>query len=154
MFKLSKKVEYGLLAMQYLSNSELERASAKEIAQSLEISYEFLSKALQALLKSEIISSKQGAKGGYYLSKDAKDISLMDVIKSLDENTSLVDCMCRTGKSCQRENDCTLKGPIVRLQKMIDEIFENTTVADLRKKEFLQNSNNKSHLLQITEFKN
>ena len=68
MVRLSKKVEYGLIAIRHIATKSFgEIVTAKEIADSYKIPYELLAKVLQKLTKSGLIISHQGVHGGYEL---------------------------------------------------------------------------------------
>ncbi len=132
MFKLSKKVEYAIIALQYLASKPNELVTAKELAEQLEVPYEFLSKSLQTLMKKGIIDSFQGIKGGYQLTRDIDSITIDEVISALDEKSSIVECFKHNSASnCQREEICTIKQPMAQIQMQINQIFKNTTIAQL-----------------------
>lgn len=81
----SKKCEYGLQAVLYLSTVEPGTViSADEIARKLSIPKEFVSKILQSLTDYGIINSKKGKSGGFALAKDPKRIKLIDVVAAID----------------------------------------------------------------------
>ncbi|MBS4000144.1 MAG: Rrf2 family transcriptional regulator [Desulfobulbaceae bacterium] len=128
MFRLSKKTEYAILAMQYLAEKSGEPVSAKEIATSLGLSFEFLSKSLQSLMKSGLVSSQQGIKGGYHLVGTPDMISVMDIIQAVSENVGIVECM--TESDCSRSGSCNLKDPMSILQSKVNEVFTQTFLAD------------------------
>lgn len=134
MFRLSKKIEYAIIAMQYLASKEGELVSAKEMSENLNISFEFLSKTLQALMKSELVESHQGIKGGYALARKSEEITLADIVNSLDEKTGIVECF-NTEKfgDCGRTAECTIKDPMSEIQNKINDIFNKTTISELGK---------------------
>ena len=73
----SKKCEYGLQAVLYLSTCDRGTVvSADEIARKLSIPKEFISKILQSLTESGIVASKKGKSGGFYLARDPDVVSL------------------------------------------------------------------------------
>ncbi len=152
MFRLSKKTEYALLALQNLALREGELISVKELAQNLDISFEFLSKTMQLLMRKGLVQSHQGIKGGYVLSKPAKEIKLMEVINALKESISIVDCFANsknTTDECSRGSHCTIKKHLYFIQNKIDDIFLNTTIYDIATIDFeakLTESNSKSEL--------
>ena len=132
MLRLSKKVEYGILALQYIARNSDKKVSAKEMSDSLNISFEFLSKTLQKLMKSGLIISRKGIHGGYTLAKEPGVITLADVIVALDENTSIVNCFDHNHDvSCERDDDCSLKGNMIGLQNQINKVFKNMTIAEM-----------------------
>jgi Rrf2 family protein len=131
MLKLSKKAEYAILAVQYLAENPGDKLNAKEIAQNLELSFEFLSKTMQSLMKSGLVNSIQGVKGGYVLSKPANSITLMEIMNATDEKIGIVNCMNIEDDDCNRNDKCAIKNPMHKIQKLIDGIFVNTTIYDL-----------------------
>ena len=132
MLKLSKKIEYGLLAVQYVATHPEKLVSAKEMSDKLNISFEFLSKTLQRLMKQGLVVSHQGIKGGYELAKSPEDISIADIIIALEGNPSLVECVKFDGAiTCGRAKECTIKKPLVIMQHKINKILKTTTIAEI-----------------------
>ncbi len=131
MLKLSKKAEYAILAMQFMAENSGYKLNAKEIAFQLGLSFEFLSKTMQALNKSGLVESQQGVKGGYILSKDADNISLMEIINATEEKIGIVDCLNSNVDICDRNEICVIKDPMHKIQKLIDNIFNLTSLKDL-----------------------
>ncbi len=132
MLKLSKKVEYSLLALQLLAQNCDKKLSAKEISETLNISFEFLSKLLQTLMKKGLVSSYQGIRGGYTLQKSAEEISIADVINALDDMPAVVDCLRDDDYcGCDRIENCTIRLPMQKIQKEIDTMFSRTSIAHL-----------------------
>jgi Rrf2 family protein len=156
MFRLSKKTEYAILAMQYLASRKSSLVSAKEISAALDISFEFLSKSLQALMKAGLVKSQQGIRGGYYLTRNPEDITLMNVTDALNEKTSVVECQ-EGEEDCDRVEYCTLRSPMNVIQMKIDGIFKQMTISDLLKESMLPpkiNGTPKTKLYEIsTELK-
>ncbi|SRR5690606_19331137 len=133
MLKLSKKTEYALLAVKYIAlKPECNCITAKEISSNYNIPYELLSKILQRLAKNKIIVSYQGIKGGYALAREAKDITLKDVISSI-EKIQITDCMKENGSSddCARFNCCQIRNPLSKVQHQIEKVFNSTTVSQI-----------------------
>jgi len=132
MLRLSKKVEYAIIALQYLASKQNELVTAKEIAEQLDVPFEFLSKSLQTLMKKGIIDSLQGIKGGYQLTREVDSITINEVILALDEKSSIVECFHNNSEiNCNRADICTIKHPMAQIQKQINMIFKNTTLAQL-----------------------
>ncbi len=81
MLRLSKKVEYALIAMMDLAkNSETEPITTKSLASTYQIPQELLGKVMQSLTKNGLLTSVQGVKGGYILGDDPEKIKLMQII--------------------------------------------------------------------------
>lgn len=133
MIKFSKKLEYALFALQFLSENPEDSFSAREISQVLNIPYEFLSKTLQQLSKKGVLVSNHGIKGGYKLNYEPKDLKLSYILNSLDENVSVVACFSDDAEECRLINFCVIRSPMKLIQKRIDEVIAEITLEDLFK---------------------
>lgn len=142
MIKLSKKIEYALLAAQYLAqntdsstNSTKDKSviTAKEISDKKNVSFVLISKILQELKRQNIIYSYQGIKGGYRLSKKSSEISLLEIIKAVEPNTDFVCCSKPDSDylDCCHIKNCTIRNPILEIEKKIMLILERTKLSDL-----------------------
>lgn len=104
----SKKCEYGLQAVLYLATYEKgEIISSEDISKKLNIPKEFISKILQSLTESGIVSSKKGKYGGFALAKDPKKIRLIDIVASIDGLKIFNSCVLGFPK-CNPDNPCPL----------------------------------------------
>lgn len=130
MLKLSKKSEYGILAMQYLAENRSELITAKEMSDKLELSFEFLAKTLQHLKREGLLKTIQGMKGGYELNVDPKNTSLMTIISALEKHPEIVECSHDDHNNCERKEFCTIRNPMLILQKKIDQIFNETYLTE------------------------
>src|SRR5258708_20056215 len=76
MFKLSKKADYGLIAVKHLAMHRQQHAcSASEIAEEYGISATLMAKVLQKLAHRFLVVAKHGSSGGDQLAKDPPHIS-------------------------------------------------------------------------------
>ena len=85
MLKLTKKADYGLMAMKHLAERGHNGAcSAKDVAEAYGIPQEALAKILQRLVKAGLLHSQHGTNGGYTLARDAANITAFEVIRAID----------------------------------------------------------------------
>jgi Rrf2 family protein len=85
MLKLTKKADYGLMALKFLAeHPERPALSAKDVADAYGIPAQLLAKILQQLTKSGLLRSTAGMNGGYALSREARSISAYEVILAID----------------------------------------------------------------------
>ena len=130
MFRLSKRVEYGLMALQHLARRS-GVATAREIADASNIPYDLLAKVMQSLKRDGIIDSYQGVKGGYALMLTPDAIPLKRVIEALEEDVALTDCNANGSAGCDRFDTCTIREPLGGLQQKMAETFSGMTIAQL-----------------------
>ncbi len=128
MFKLSKKTEYGILALRYISSlNGQEVATVREIAEKYKIPQSLLAKILQQLVRGEMIKSVQGSRGGYVMHKDSSRISLADVVEAIEGPIHLIGCGEKED-DCVRHDICDLKGTFAPVQEQIVEFFRSVTL--------------------------
>lgn len=134
MLKLTKRSDYGLIALRHLAIAGDETpasASAKEISTAYRIPLPLLSKVLQILAKSGFLNSEQGTRGGYRLARPADRITTLEVIRAIDGPVILTSCFTHEGGECEQFDTCTVKSPLRKVHEGILSLLENTTVADL-----------------------
>ena len=135
--KFSKKSEYGLRALLELTraygSTTLQR---QDIAVRQHIPIEFLEQILLALKRAGLLSSKRGAKGGYSLIKQPKEISLGHVIRILDGPLAPIGCVSKTAyQKCSdcpyaRRDHCPVQQVMGSVRDAIANILDNYTLAD------------------------
>ena len=134
MFQLSKKVEYGLIAVRHLAMAQRGKTfTTKEIAEAYNIPYELLAKVMQKLAKERYIVSYQGVHGGYVLARDPHDLKVADIINAIEgrTNVALVKCETEGPEECIIHTTCTIKNPLVRLQGTINRMFSEMTIMEM-----------------------
>ena len=132
MIRLSKKVEYSLIALSYIASKKNGKlVSAKEIAFCFQIPKELMAKILQKLTQEGYICSIQGPKGGYQLSRSLEEINLTDLIKSIEGSLSLIDCEKNSEINCVRINDCVIRAPMLQINQQINRYFDKITLDDI-----------------------
>ena len=134
MFQLSKKVEYGLIAIRHMASGQYGQIhTVKEIARRYHLPHELLAKVLQKLCKEQFIVSLQGVHGGYSLVRDPRLITVSSVINAIEGTTSvkIIQCEAESPEDCIVHSSCTIKDPLVKLQGNINQMFEQLTVMQL-----------------------
>ena len=119
MLKLTKKADYGLMALKYLAeHPETPALSAKDIADAYGIPAQLLAKILQRLTKTGLLRSHAGMNGGYALARDARQISAFEVIHAIDGPLFITSCT-KGAKGCDLTPSCTIKEPLARVNDTI-----------------------------------
>ena len=130
----SKKCEYGLQAVLYLSTIEDTRsASADEISKKLNIPKEFVSKILQSLALKKIVGSKKGNSGGFFLGKPASQIKLIEIVEAIDGLSLFQSCVLGFPDCCP-DNPCPLHNKWGKLRNDAYNMLTSETLEQFRKK--------------------
>ncbi len=137
MFKLSRKSEYGLIALKYMQSLEGGKVcTAKEIAARFKIPEPVLAKILQKLVKSGIVTSIQGAYGGYVLAMTPGQITMTKVVEAIEGPFGIVDCVV-SGNECEctqySEGVCNIEEPFAQIQHQFKNFLNGISLADLNK---------------------
>ncbi len=132
MLKITKRTDYGLTLLTALADNPNELLSLKMIAQDYDLPYKFIGQVATDLLAAGLIISKEGAAGGYKLSRPAEKISLSQVMEVLDGPIVKVDCL--SGKDCPRHQCCGHKTVLMAVSQALAESLSQKTLSDLMKK--------------------
>lgn len=104
--KITMAAEYAVRCILYLSKKgKGELTSKKEVAEHTDTPEKFLAKIAQDLAKAGIIDIKQGAKGGYSLRHEPKNITMLDVVETIIGEITLNECttkpdICKASQTC------------------------------------------------------
>src|SRR6202012_5588475 len=131
MLRLTKKADYGLMALKYLGEQVDGTAhSAKDIAEAYHIPPQLLAKILQTLTKGGLLVSHAGTNGGYALARSAHDISAFEVIRAIDGPLFITSCITIHG-TCDLHGTCTIKEPLRKVNDSIKDLLSGIHVSDL-----------------------
>jgi len=131
MFKLSKKADYGLIAMKHLALHRQQHAcSAKEIAEEYGISATLMAKVLQKLARKNLVAAKHGSSGGYQIAKEPQLISALDVISAIDGPVLIISCVTSHGR-CDATEKCSVREPLRRVNESILSVLNTVTISQM-----------------------
>ncbi len=130
MLRISKRVEYALLALRHLAQQP-GVVSAREIAQAYNLSAELLGKVLQSLARTGLLYVQHGVQGGYALLQHPKMITLRAVVEAVEPGwRGLVDCSA-PDELCYVYERCTIRQPLALLERRLQELLDSMTIAEL-----------------------
>ena len=131
MLRLSKKSDYALIAMKHLATrSDASSSSAREISESYDIPLELLAKVLQRLVRSRLLVSVQGTRGGYRLARHPSMISVADVIQAVDGPVTVTACST-DDHNCDQYSKCSVRDPLWKIKNRILDALNTVSVAEM-----------------------
>ena len=131
MLRFTKRADYGLMAIHFIASHGDEGAvSAKRIAEEFHIPPERLAKILQRLAKKKLITSHNGPKGGYVLTRQPSEISVGQVVRALEGPVRVVSCMNELD-DCPQFARCNLRRPVQKIQASISHVLDSMSLAEL-----------------------
>ena len=130
MLKLTRKLEYSLIALSHMQKQNKNRLSTtKEIAEKFAIPQEILAKTLQQLAKLELIHAVQGPYGGYKVVESLDKLSLLEFIEKMEGPQGLVGCT--TDSDCSLLDACNIRQPIKIINKNLKTMFNNILLSEI-----------------------
>ena len=104
--------------------------SLKKIAQKQELSDNYLEQLFSVLKKDGLLNSVRGSQGGYMLSKHPKDITVGDILRSLEGGLAPASCVVNENE-CLRDNSCATKLVLMKIKTSIDAVVDGITLEDM-----------------------
>ncbi len=127
----SKACEYGIRAVLFIAKQSQQdmRPNIAEIAKAIDSPEPFTAKVCQQLARENIIRSKKGPHGGFYLDKDST-LKLSEIVSVLDGDAIFKGCGLGLQK-CSSEHPCPVHDQFMSVREGLKQMCENTLVMDL-----------------------
>jgi Rrf2 family transcriptional regulator, iron-sulfur cluster assembly transcription factor len=134
--KLSTEIQYGVRALcDIVYHAAGSPAQVKYISERQAISPRFIEQIFQKLKKGGLIKSIRGPLGGYYLTRRPEEISIGDVIRSVDgADIHLVFCSGKrkgSKKVCEKFGKCVVSDVWSEASKRLMDYFDSVTISSL-----------------------
>jgi Rrf2 family protein len=126
---ISQTAEYALRAVVFLAMNDGTACTTQQIADGTKVPPAYLSKVLQALAKAGLMQSQRGLGGGFVLSINANDLSILEVVNAVDPVRRIKTCPL--GLESHGPNLCALHKRLDDAGAAIEEAFESATIGEL-----------------------
>ncbi len=129
--QMSTKVRYASRAMIELAlNYKVEPVQLNDIASKQGISVKYLEQIMAPLRARGIVRTQKGSRGGYHLALKPENITLCDIVESIEGSLAPVACV-DNGDSCERSEMCVTRSVWVRVKDAITNELKAKTLAEL-----------------------
>lgn len=138
---LQKKTKYAIKALLALAKNYngLKPLRISQISTSEKIPRKFLEAILLELKNQNIVNSKMGPAGGYYLTKHPEEVMLSNIIRSTGGPIALLPCVSlnfyESCNECQDEKTCGLRDVVLQVREASIRILSKTSLSDILKRE-------------------
>ena len=131
--KLSTKGRYGLKAMFELSLSYGQGPiSLNRIAEKQNLSIHYLEQLFSSLRKAGLVKSIRGAQGGYILAQKPDEITVGDIIRTLEGPLAPADCVLEDeNKGCNKAGSCITRTVWEKIRDSINNVVDGITLQDM-----------------------
>jgi FeS assembly SUF system regulator len=127
MLRLSKMADYGTVVLTAMIREPERSRSAGEIAAAIHVPAPTVSKILKILARGGLVASLRGAKGGYLLARPSNQISLADIIHSMDGPIGMTECSVTPGL-CSQESGCAVRANWQRVNHAVLGVLREITL--------------------------
>ena len=131
--QLSKFTDYALRTLMHLAIAEKHMLTTRQIAEIHDAKYNHLAKVTQWLVREGYVASVRGRSGGLRLAKQPRDINIGYVVRDLESQTELVECLRPDGGSCVLAPSCGLTSALRVAQDAFYTSLNTMMLADLTK---------------------
>jgi Rrf2 family protein len=134
MLQLTKRTEYGLIALTHLAQREGAVTSVREICEHYPVPKRLVAEVLKDLCHANLVESHRGSSGGYSLARGPESISVGDVVAALEGHPSLTSCASLglfVAQACEVEHVCPIRSPIETLRLELWRMLSRTSLRDL-----------------------
>lgn len=119
------------MALKYIQQRQSSlKVTAKEVAESVHAPFDVIARVMQLMAQKGLLTSEQGATGGYRLNQDLKMTSLFQLVEMIEGPAALVKCISEEG-ACDIENNCNIASPIKSLNQKLNLFFKNIPLSEL-----------------------
>ena len=130
--KISEGAALALHACALLAQHPDDYFPVKTLAERLQGSSAHLSKVMQRLAKTGLVTGLRGPKGGFYLARPASEITLLEIFQAIEGTIAPVDCVfdepvCAWGH-------CLFRGMIPTLDQKFADYLQGTTLSAIAAK--------------------
>jgi FeS assembly SUF system regulator len=129
MLRISKLTDYGILVMVELA-MDGELLSAQVLAERVHIEIPTASKVLKLLAGAGLVASYRGAGGGYQVRRQAREISVAEVIAAIEGPIAMTECSVEPGL-CSQEDSCGLRGNWRRISEAVANALQHVSLAEM-----------------------
>ena len=132
--KLSTKGRYGLKAMLDLAvHNDEGQVVLKSIAERQGLSESYLEQLFAAVKRAKLVKSLRGSQGGYLLGDKPENITVGDILRTLEGSLAPADCVSENGEGhmCENSGFCVTRGVWERIRDGINNVIDNITLQEL-----------------------
>ncbi len=127
---MNRNVDYAARALVFMAQANKPTISVAQMQEEVGVARPFLRKILQKLHKAGILQAVKGKGGGFALARNPENITLGDLVKALQGQIKLNDCVLRN-KLCQNHGTCKMRHKIAAIETRLLAEIEGITIKDL-----------------------
>jgi len=126
---ISQTVEYALRAVVTIAQHDGKPCTSSSISETTQVPSAYLSKLMQGLVRSGLVSSRRGKNGGFVLTRAPEDITVYDVVQVVDPVQRIAHCPLGIGS--HGTTLCPLHRRLDQAMQMSETVLRETRISDV-----------------------
>ncbi|TWU21777.1 RrF2 family transcriptional regulator [Bythopirellula polymerisocia] len=126
---ISQTVEYALRAIVTIAQHDGLPCTAQQISKITQVPAPYLSKLMQGLVRTGLVSSQRGPHGGFILTRKPNELTVWEVVDAVEPFQRILECPL--GIKSHGSKLCQLHRRLDQAMAMVEEQFRDTTIADV-----------------------
>jgi Rrf2 family transcriptional regulator, nitric oxide-sensitive transcriptional repressor len=128
--KLSKSTELAIHGLFQLAVSSPKQLLVAEMASAQKVSTSYLAKVFQKLARKGLVRSTRGKRGGFALARNPAEISLADIVRAVEAEEPLYDCL-GPQRDCKANGTCLTRQRFEEAEQGMYNVLESTSLAEI-----------------------
>lgn len=130
MIRITKQTDYGIVLLTHLAAQPDRHLNAPELAAETQLPLPMVSKILKLLVREGLLVSHRGVKGGYSLGRLPEEITMAEIISSLEGPIAITECI-EVSSDCSHEQLCPVRSNWQRINEAVRGALEGITLAEM-----------------------
>ena len=127
-YRVSRHLEYALMALNYLSSRQNRRVAVREMVEKLHCPFDPLSRVLQKMADQGLVHSQKGVGGGYLFSGDLSKFSLYDLMVMILQPVEVVSCL---SGHCDLLETCNIRTPLRIFNDRLKDFYKSLSLQEI-----------------------
>ncbi len=134
MFRMTKQTDYGIVLLTRFAGSPTGMVhTARDLAEDTLLPLPMVSKILKVLSRFGLLVSHRGVKGGYSLSRQPEQITMIEIISALEGPVAITECSLEGPGTCRQEPLCPVRTNWQRVNQVIRDALAGLTLAEMKR---------------------
>lgn len=129
--QLTRYTDYSLRTLIYLAARPNELTTVADISTVYSVSHNHLMKVVHHLVQAGYVASRRGKNGGLSLARAARDITVAEVVRSMEPSLNIVECFAESHDPCILEGGCRLRSVLADARSAFLVELKKVTIDDL-----------------------
>jgi Rrf2 family transcriptional regulator, nitric oxide-sensitive transcriptional repressor len=129
--RLNARSDYALRILMALVANEGRPMTIPDIGKRFGLSIHHLQKIVWNLGQFGIVRSVRGRSGGVTLARPAASINLGHILREMEKDAALVECLRADGGACVITRACRLRGVFLEAREAFLQVLDRYTLADV-----------------------